>query len=271
MKTLLFWMKMVLLLFICQNSNLFAYNPDSVQPDSTRFYFGSKGEKIYLYPDKMPGFPGGEQGLLDFLGQNIRYPEPEICIQGCVVIQFVVKKDGSLSDVELLKSLYSSFDKETLRVVSLMPDWIAGKVGDSLVNCRFYLPVRFSVSANIPDELRGKKTRKEQRPEEKGLYKDLMPVFPGGSPGLETFLKNNMVYPPKAIRDSLEGSVRLQFEIKGNGEVGEIKILQSLSPECDAECIRLIRRMPRWLYPPLEDVPDAVYFTLPIYFKKNNN
>lgn len=80
-----------------------------------------------------------------------------------------------------------------------------------------------------------------------------------------------MVYSPKAIRDSLEGSVRLQFEIKGNGEVGEIKILQSLSPECDAECIRLIRRMPRWLYPRLEDVPDAVYFTLPIYFKKNNN
>ena len=91
--------------------------------------------------EQMPSFPGGPQALLDYLSEHINYPEgyEETCVQGRVVITFVVEKDGSLSDITVVKSLEKAFDEEAVRAVKSMPNWIPG----TPVRVKYTVPVTF--------------------------------------------------------------------------------------------------------------------------------
>ena len=95
--------------------------------------------------EQMPSFPGGPQALLNYLSEHINYPEgyEEICIQGRVVITFVVEKDGSLSDITVVKSLEKAFDEEALRAVKSMPNWIPGMQDGKPVRVKYTVPVNF--------------------------------------------------------------------------------------------------------------------------------
>ena len=94
---------------------------------------------------KPPTFPGGEHDLLKFLAENIRYPElaRENNIAGNVALTFVINKDGSVSDAQILKDIGGGCGKEALRVVGLMPRWSPGEANSHPVKVRFALPVRF--------------------------------------------------------------------------------------------------------------------------------
>lgn len=75
----------------------------------------------------MPIYPGGNDELQNFIKLNLRYPKDfEGCIEGCVIIQFAISKDGSISDIKILRSLHPLLDEEAIRVVKLMPKWIPG-------------------------------------------------------------------------------------------------------------------------------------------------
>jgi TonB family protein len=95
--------------------------------------------------EQMPSFPGGPQALLDYLSEHINYPEgyEETCVQGRVVITFVVEKDGSLSDVAVVKSLEKAFDEEALRAVKSMPNWIPGMQNGEPIRVKYAVPVNF--------------------------------------------------------------------------------------------------------------------------------
>ena len=95
--------------------------------------------------EQMPSFPGGPQALLDYLSEHINYPEgyEETCVQGRVVITFVVEKDGSLSDITVLKSLEKAFDEEALRAVKSMPNWIPGMQDGEPIRVKYAVPVNF--------------------------------------------------------------------------------------------------------------------------------
>ena len=95
--------------------------------------------------EQMPSFPGGPQALLDYLSEHINYPEgyEETCVQGRVVITFVVEKDGSLSDVAVVKSLEKAFDEEALRAVKSMPNWIPGMQDGEPIRVKYAVPVTF--------------------------------------------------------------------------------------------------------------------------------
>jgi protein TonB len=97
---------------------------------------------------KMPVFVGGEPELFRFINKNINYPEQarELGIQGTVVISFVVRKDGSATDIKLLKDVGGGCGKEALRVVQSMPYWIPGEMNGMPVNVRFTLPIRFHLN-----------------------------------------------------------------------------------------------------------------------------
>lgn len=94
---------------------------------------------------KSPSFPGGEAELLKYLNQNIKYPQlaRDNNIQGSVALTFVVNKDGSVSDVKILKDIGGGCGKEAVRVVNSMPRWIPGEANGHPVKVRFTLPVRF--------------------------------------------------------------------------------------------------------------------------------
>lgn len=94
---------------------------------------------------KPPTFPGGEQDLLRYLAENIKYPAlaRENNIQGTVALSFVVNKDGSVSDVSIVKEIGGGCGKEAMRVVQSMPRWSPGEANGYPVKVRFTLPVRF--------------------------------------------------------------------------------------------------------------------------------
>lgn len=107
---------------------------------------------IFDIVEQLPTFPLGENGLMLWLNEHIHYPAKaqENSVEGRVIVQFVVARDGSIKDVTIAKSVDPSLDQEAVRVVKLMPKWIPGrqrtKSGKSkAVNCRFTIPVTFSL------------------------------------------------------------------------------------------------------------------------------
>lgn len=101
--------------------------------------------KVFDVVEQMPSFPGGDGALMEFLSKNIKYPvvAQENAVQGRVVISFVVERDGSITDVKVARSVDPSLDKEAVRVVKSMPNWIPGKQNGSSVRVKYNVPVSF--------------------------------------------------------------------------------------------------------------------------------
>ena len=105
-------------------------------------------EVVFVVVESMPEFPGGQQALFKYLGDNVKYPviAQENGIQGRVICQFVVNKDGSIVDIEVVRSGGDpSLDKEAVRVVKSMPKWKPGKQRGKPVRVKFTLPVNFKL------------------------------------------------------------------------------------------------------------------------------
>ncbi|MBQ3630205.1 MAG: energy transducer TonB [Prevotella sp.] len=101
--------------------------------------------KVFDVVEQMPSFPGGPSALMQYLSSNIKYPvvAEENGVQGRVVCTFVVERDGSITDVRVIKSVDPSLDKEAVRVVKGMPRWIPGKQNGSAVRVKYTVPVTF--------------------------------------------------------------------------------------------------------------------------------
>ncbi len=102
-------------------------------------------EPIFQVVEEMPSFPGGDAECMRFLSKNIKYPTiaQENGIQGRVILQFVVNKDGSIVDVTVARSVDPYLDKEAVRVVKMMPKWTPGKQRGKPVRVKYTLPVMF--------------------------------------------------------------------------------------------------------------------------------
>jgi TonB family protein len=100
---------------------------------------------IYVKVDKMPEFPGGQVALVKYLSKNIKYPSKykKDKVNGRVFVSFVVDKTGKVGQAKVVKSLNEECDKEAIRVISIMPNWIPGEKDGSKVNVQFGLPVNF--------------------------------------------------------------------------------------------------------------------------------
>lgn len=101
--------------------------------------------KVFDIVEQQPLFPGGPAALMKYLYENTKYPvvAQENGVQGRVTVQFVVEKDGSISDVHVLRGVDPSLDKEAVRVVKSMPRWTPGKQNGSAVRVKYQVPVTF--------------------------------------------------------------------------------------------------------------------------------
>ena len=100
-------------------------------------------EEIFTIVDKMPQFPTGEEGLGKFISEYMRYPSSvtEENIEGRILCSFIVRKDGTVSNIEVVNGLDRDLDNEALRVLSMMPKWTPGKNGSEAVNVKCILPI----------------------------------------------------------------------------------------------------------------------------------
>ncbi|MFV0505571.1 MAG: energy transducer TonB [Bacteroidales bacterium] len=98
-------------------------------------------------PDQNPTFPGGVAALAAWLNKEVVYPADAQAteIEGRVVIEFVVRKDGTVRDAVVLRKVHPSLDNEALRVIDKMPNWKPGLQGGRAVNCRFRIPITFKL------------------------------------------------------------------------------------------------------------------------------
>lgn len=182
-------------------------------------------DSIVENTDKMPEFPGGMAECMKFLSKNIKYPKEaqKNGEQGRVVLQFVVDRDGSITDVEVARSVSPSIDKEAIRVIKKMPKWTPGTLHEKPVRVRYTLPIMFRLNGNAK-------------------Y-DVAADFPGGIRNLELYLKNNIEYP----EDMKErGLVMVSFDVDEMGDILNVKVKQSLCYEADIEAVRVVQMMPRW-------------------------
>jgi len=110
-----------------------------------------EGKKVYDMVEQMPEFPGGPVALMKWLNENIKYPSiaEENGIQGRVVCSFIVETDGSFSNLEVVRSIDPSLDKEAVRVLKKMPKWNPGKQNGSSVRVKYIVPVTFMLQPAV--------------------------------------------------------------------------------------------------------------------------
>ena len=129
-------MKKTIIMMLLSVAMLTANNVIAAEPASPE-------PKVYDMVEKMPSFPGGSEALKEYLKKNTRYPNPDACIQGRVVVVFGVDEKGSLSAVKVARSVEPSHDAEAVRVVKSMPRWNPGIEKGKAVKVRYTLPVTF--------------------------------------------------------------------------------------------------------------------------------
>ena len=110
-------------------------------------YNPSKEELVYMVVEEMPEYPGGMAECMKFLSENVKYPASahEANIQGRVIVKFTVQKDGTLTDVQIVRGVNPELDAEAIRVVKMMPKWKPGKQKGKSVNVNFTIPITFSL------------------------------------------------------------------------------------------------------------------------------
>ena len=108
--------------------------------------------------------------------------------------------------------------------------------------------------------------KEEERSQEVCTIPEQMPVFPGGEAALLAYVASQTKYPEQTIRDSVQGVVLLRFVVLENGRIGDVQIIKSLEPHCDAEAKRVVKSLPRFIPGKQGGKAVRVWYTLPIRF-----
>ena len=104
-------------------------------------------EDPFTVVEDMPAFPGGMEAMIQFISSNIKYPADakKQKVDGRVLVNFVVEKDGSITEVKVIKPTFPSLDAEAVRVVKAMPKWKPGYQNGQAVRVQFAMPINFSL------------------------------------------------------------------------------------------------------------------------------
>ena len=183
---------------------------EGVQKLDVKKESANDNDSIYNVVSENAEFSGGAMALSDWLSKNMKYPEEcrKQGIQGRVVISFVVNKDGSIVDLETVRSPHPALAAEGLRVVRSMPKWKPAKEGGKVVRSRFNIPIMFSLA--------GKKPQSPQSlTDEQKAVRDWF----GAQPALMTHLMKNTRYPKECQEQGFQGRVLVSIAVEKDGSV----------------------------------------------------
>ena len=231
--------------------------------------------EAFVVVEEMPAFPGGNEGLMKFLADSIRYPvvAQENGIQGRVIVNFVVEKNGSLSDFQIVRGVDPSLDNEALRVLRLMPDWTPGKQKGENVRVRFTLPVVFRLQSGekkASTNIVPPPPAPPSNSNEVFVVVEDQPEFPGGNEALMKFLSDNVKYPADAQTNGIQGRLITNFVVEKDGSLTDVQVVKGISPSLDKEAIRVIESMPKWKPGVQNGEIVRVRYTLPVVYRLQN-
>ena len=212
----------------------------------------------------MPRYPGGEAEMMKYVARNLQYPEEAIKenAQGNIVVQFVVLNTGKIGDVTVIRGENEALKKEAIRVVKSFPDFIPGRVNGKPVNVQYTLPIVFKLT----DDNRSK-TEKDANTVDIDPSRGKIAQFPGGEIKMMEFLSKNIKYPTEAVKNNVQGKVHCTFTVSKEGKIGDITVQKGVSPELDAEAVRVIKLLPDFIPATLDGKPVASWYNLPISFR----
>jgi len=226
-------------------------------------------EEIFSVVEEQPLYPGGNAAMMKFLSNNIKYPvaAQEKGTQGRVITNFVVEKDGSLSDIQVIRGVDPSLDAEALRVLKTMPKWKPGKQKGEEVRVRFTLPVVFRLQSPPPPPPPPPTPVKESGSNDVFVVVEKQPEFPGGNAAMMKFLSDNIKYPAEAQEKGIHGRIITNFVVEKDGSLNEVKVVRGVDPLLDAEAVRVIQSMPNWKPGTQKGETVRVRYTLPVFFR----
>lgn len=212
-------------------------------------------EKVYVFVEHMPEFPGGQDSLMKYLSGNLRYPQEALKNNqaGTAFISFIVDSLGRITDATVLKSAAPSLDTEAIRVISAMPRWKPGKQNGRNVAVRYTLPIKFKAEDEV-FTLLGKSDKVEE------------PQYPGGKTAMLEYLAANITYPSEALAKNIEGNVLVSFMVLETGGKINFKVEQSPHQSLSVEAIRVLYKMPDWEPAKLNGQPIATRHAVSLPF-----
>ena len=215
-------------------------------------------EQVFTVVEKMPSFPGGDAELLKYIATNIKYPKEsqDNGEQGRVICSFIVGRDGSVSNPEVLRGVTPLLNEEAVRVINTMPRWNPGMQRGKAVAVKYTVPITFRLKSPV-----------EEAKEETLTVVDVMPQYPGGDRELLKFIAQSIKYPTDAQEAGVQGRVICSFVVDKKGNIVEPKIIRGIDPSLDAEALRVIGMMPRWTPGRQDGKAVRVLYTVPITFR----
>ena len=222
-----------------------------------------KEPESYSSVEQKPMFNGEDAGkFATWVFGQIKYPEEAYKndIQGRVVLQFTIAKDGKVTNVKILRSSGNQLlDDEAVRVVSMSPAWTPGKVKDKPVDVVFTFPVVFKLEGKSEDAGEPVSFAEVEQ----------KPSFQSGDANAFTkWVFGQLKYPEEAIKQQVEGRVTLQFTIAKDGKVKDVKVARSSGSKIlDDEAVRIVSMSPQWEPGKHQGEPVDVRFTFPLVFK----
>lgn len=205
-----------------------------------------------------PSFPGGDMAMYEFLAANIRYPSEaaERNIQGRVIVEFFVQNDGSITNVQVMEQVNPLLDAEAIRLVQSMPKFVPASENGEMVGAWLALPINFSLNA---DDAQNKNGENESS--------RVVPQFPGGEVAMYEFLAKHIRYPREAAERNIQGRVDVQFFVQKDGSITNVQVVNKVNPLLDAEAVRVVESMPKFVPASENGEVVGVWQSLPILFK----
>lgn len=241
-----------LVLFIWANVDVFAQQvaePEKIDSADVE-------EAVFEIIEKLASFSGGMTEMLKFISANLIYPEiaQENGIEGTVILEFIVEKDGSLSNIKCIKDIGGGCCDAAVNVAKLMPNWIPGTQRGQPVRTKMKIPVKF-------------KLPKVAEEEPAFQIVEQMPEYPGGTSAMMKFISTNIVYPDIAIKNGIEGTVIIEYIVEKDGSISNIRIIKDIGGGCGDAAINVIKLMPKWKPGSQADKIVRVKMLAPIKFR----
>lgn len=230
-------------------------------------------DSVYIAVEHMPEFPGGASAMAKWMSENINYPESAANngIQGRVYCSFTVEKDGSISNVQVIRSVDPALDEEAKRVLMNMPKFTPGRYKGKVVRVKYSVPVSFILSGNDSDNAPPPSTTQklERNADPDFVYEiaEHMPQFPGGTISLLKWVTENIRYPENAKKNGIQGRVSCMLIVNADGSVSDVQIVIPIDPELDAEAIRVLQTLPKFTPGTIDGKAVRVRYSVPVRFK----
>ncbi|RFZ81764.1 TonB family protein [Mucilaginibacter terrenus] len=228
--------------------------------------------QIYLQVEQQPGFPGGDAAFGAYLARVVKYPKKarELNIQGRVILSFIVEKDGSLTDVKVVRGVGYGTDEEAVKALKNSPKWTPGTQNGKKVRVQYAVPISFSLAEEktpVKTSATVDEIKIDPAPDNEVFTAvEEQPTFPGGQAALFNYIRSNIHYPAEARKNNIQGRVITSFVVGKDGKIFNAKVLRGIGYGADEEAVRLINAMPRWRPGIQNGRTVQVQYTIPILF-----